>query len=68
MPLTNSTKFISAVRKRLEAATPSDERLFELADLVSVGPKLEICRTYYSELSGWSCLFSHVGLPPRSSK
>lgn len=28
-----------------------------------VGPKMEICRTYYKELSTWSCLLSRYGLP-----
>lgn len=26
-------------------------------------PKLELCATYYRELSKWSCLMSNYGLP-----
>lgn len=33
-----------------------------------VNPKLEICKTYYSELSTMTCLISDYGMPPRSSK
>lgn len=30
--------------------------------------KLEICRTYYPEVSWYSCLISNYGLPPRGTK
>lgn len=26
-------------------------------------PKLEVCKTYYAELSTWSCVMSRYGLP-----
>lgn len=31
--------------------------------LFGVGPKVEVCETYYKELSLRSCVFSRYGLP-----
>lgn len=31
--------------------------------LFKIGPKLELCKTYYKELSTWSCWLSDYGLP-----
>lgn len=30
--------------------------------------KFEICRTYYPEVSAWSCFVSDYGLPARGGK
>ena len=33
-----------------------------------IGPKLEVCRIYYPEISAWSCQMSDYGLPHRAGK
>lgn len=30
--------------------------------------KLDVCKTYYPEISRWSCMVSNYGLPPRGGR
>lgn len=37
--------------------------VFAILYAFKLGPKLEVCRTYYKEMSTWGCVLSAYGLP-----